>query len=330
MYNLLALNKSYFFLLLLGAYFTGHQSYAQDFTSYEQKIETLNLSFTMEAIPGGEFMMGNDKSSYEDEKPAHQVKIDSFYMSTYEVTWDLYEPFVYKDYETEHSSENAVPDNVDAVTRPTKPYLDMTFGMGKKGFPAVGMTQYNAIQFCKWLYEYTGVFYRLPTEAEWEYASRADSQTDYFFGDDPENLEEYAWYEENSDNQTSPVGEKKPNPFGLYDILGNVAEWTYDQYIEDFYQKSTGETVSNPVAEPKELYPHVVRGGSFKDSAEDLTLTRRQYSDPSWKQMDPQIPKSNWWFPEAPFVGIRLVRPLNPPSEQEIEAYYNEEPIKDY
>src|SRR5690606_8750713 len=206
---------------------------------YVQKLEGTDLEFSMEPIPGGTFMMGSDQSGREDEKPVHQVELDPFWMSTYEVTWDLYEPFVYKDLEETIASEGVSPE-VDAVTRPTKPYLDMTFGMGKEGHPALAMTRYNAIQFCKWLYIRTGVFYRLPTEAEWEYACRAGTTSEYFFGDEASQLEEYAWFADNSHGKTAPVGQKKPNAWGLYDMLGNVAEWTFDQYIADYYQQLAG------------------------------------------------------------------------------------------
>lgn len=297
---------------------------------YIQKIEGTNLEFSMEAIPGGTFLMGSNKSDNEDERPAHQVELDPFWMGTYEVTWDLYEPFVYKDLEQTISVDGKVSSNVDAVTRPTKPYLDMTFGMGKEGHPALAMTHYNAIQFCKWLYTRTGVFYRLPTEAEWEYACRAGSTSEYFYGDDVSQLEEYAWFAANSQEKTASVGQKKPNAWGLFDMIGNVAEWTFDQYIPDYYKQFDGKTVKNPVAIPTELYPHSVRGGSFDSQPDELRSAARMASDPIWKQLDPQIPKSNWWFPEAPFVGLRLVRPVNPPSEEEIMAYYNKEPIKDF
>lgn len=297
---------------------------------YVQKLEGTNLAFSMEAIPGGEFMMGSDKGQKDDEKPVHKVKLDPFWMGTYEVTWDIYEPFVYKDLEVTQSVDGKVAPEVDAVTRPTKPYLDMTFGMGKEGHPALAMTHYNAIQFCKWLYTRTGVFYRLPTEAEWEYACRAGSTTEYYFGDDASRVEEYAWFAENSGGETAPVGKKKPNAWGLYDMMGNVAEWTFDQYIPDFYKQYSGKVADNPVAVPTTLYPHSVRGGSFESKAEDLRSAARMASDPFWKQLDPQIPKSNWWFPEAPFVGLRLVRPLNPPSHEEIMAYYDKAPIKDF
>ena len=297
---------------------------------YIQKIEGTSLSFSMEAIPAGVFSMGDDKSINADEKPVHQVEIDAFWMGTHEITWDIFQSFLYKDYEQSKQNDGKVPAEVDAVTRPTKPYLDMTFGFGKEGFPALAMTHYNAIQFCKWLYVRTGVFYRLPTEAEWEYACRAGSKSSYFFGDDLAVLGDYAWYEANSNQTTHQVGQKKPNPFGLYDIIGNVSEWTYDQYHADYYKQFSGKKVNNPVAIPTELYPHVVRGGAFSSPAKDLRSAARRASDPNWKQLDPQMPKSNWWFPEAPFIGLRVVRPVHPPSQEEIMAYYDKAPIEDF
>ena len=296
--------------------------------SYTQKLPGTTVSFDMVAIPEGKFTMGspeNEKGRKADEGPLHEVKINAFFISKQEIPWDIYELYVYKDYDV------TVKDaQVDAVTRPTKPYLDMTFGMGKEGYPAVGMTQYNALQFCKWLYDRTGVFYRLPTEAEWEYAGRAGSNTAYSFGNDASKLGEYAWYVDNSKEKTQPAGTKKPNAWGLFDMHGNAAEWTIDQYMPDFYSQNKGMLADNPVAEPIKLYPHTIRGGSFADAADALRSASRAASDPDWKRIDPQIPKSNWWFPEAPFVGIRLVRPVNPPSKEQIDTYYNRKPIADY
>jgi len=316
-----------FFALLAGAQLSSAQTAHERYT---QKIEGTTLEFSMEAIPAGEFKMGSTTSANDDEKPVHSVKIDPFWMGTYEVTWNIFEPFLYKDFEVTKSTDGKIPAEVDAVTRPTKPYLDMTFGFGKDGQPALAMTHYNAIQFCKWLYIRTGVFYRLPTEAEWEYACRAGSETEYFFGDDESKIDEYAVFKNNSGEKTQKVGTKKANPWGLYDILGNVAEWTYDQYDENFYKQFEGKVADNPVNVPTKLYPHVVRGGSFESEATDLRSSARIASDPFWKQLDPQIPKSNWWFPEAPFVGMRLVRPVNQPSHEAIMEYYDKAPIKDF
>lgn len=296
----------------------------QAFENYTQNINGTDLHVGMVAISGGRFMMGN-KDGADDQKPEHEVEVSSFWMSSHEVPWDLFEPFLAKDHEKKISLEDKVPENVDAITRPTKPYLDMTFGMGKEGFPAVGMTHYNAIQFCKWLYTRTGVFFRLPTEAEWEFVAKTGLNDDF-----SSNLENYAWYDANSEAKSQKIGTKAPNKLGIYDLFGNVTEWTYDQYAPDFYSSLAGSLAVNPVNTPTTLYPHVVRGGSFQSSSDLLNPTARDYSDPMWKQLDPQIPKSNWWFPEAPFVGIRLVRPLNPPSEKEILAYYDKAPIKDF
>lgn len=303
------------------------QSFAQnDFKFYIQPINGTKLTFYMQAIPAGKFKMGS-KTGKPDEQPVHEVQLDAFWIGRYEVTWDIFEPFLYRDFEKQ-ASISPIPAEVDAVTRPTKPYLDMTFGMGKEHQPAVAMTQYNAIQFCKWLYVRTGIFYRLPTEAEWEYACKAGTDTNYSFANDLSLLKDYAWYKENSGNKTHQVGLKKPNPWGLYDMHGNVSEWTYDQYVADFYKEN--KVAINPVAIPDKLYPNAVRGGSYDETPNNLTSTVRLASDPSWKQLDPQIPKSNWWFPEAPFVGMRLVRPEKTPSKADIDAYYNKQPIKDF
>lgn len=315
-----------FFLMPL--FLMGYVSAQTTGERYIQQIPGTKVSFGMEAIPAGTYLRGSDVGE-ADEQPVHQVSLDAFWMGTHEVTWDLFELFVYKNFE-QQATEGEIPAAVDAITRPTRPYLDMTFGMGKENHPALSMTQFNAIQFCHWLYLKTGVFYRLPTEAEWEYACRAGTTTAYSFGDDDTDIDKYAWFRGNSGDQTRAVGQKEPNAWGLYDMHGNVAEWTFDQYSADTYQQYNGEAVANPVQHPTELYPHVVRGGSFEDAPEVLRSSARMRSDPSWKQLDPQIPRSNWWFPEAPFVGIRLVRPLIAPSEADIHAYYNISPIPDF
>ncbi len=303
-----------------------------DLDPYQQEIPGTGLSFEMVPIPGGVFRMGSpesDQHASEDEQPQHEVKLDPFWMGAYEVTWDLFELFLDKNFE-EASSSGPLPSHVDGLTRPSIPYLDMTFGMGKESKPAIAMTQYGAIQFCRWLYLKTGIFYRLPSEAEWEYASRAGSSMTYFFGDDVQELDKYAWYAENSNGETQKVGQKEPNPWGLYDILGNVQEWTADHYQPEAYKERSAAVVENPWVTDDELYPKVLKGGNYESPAEDLRPANRVASDPEWKRIDPQIPKSQWWFPEAPFVGMRVVRPVNPPSEEEIEAYFGKVPMEDY
>ena len=235
-----------------------------NFESYTQKIPGTEVTFQMTPIPEGTFLMGSDRS--DDEKPTHEVSIAPFWMGTHEVTWDAFELFLDKNYEVA-ISEGPIGELVDGLSRPSMPYLDMTFNMGKEGKPAIGMTQYGAIQFCHWLYLKTGIFYR-PTEAEWEYAAKAGSKTRFFFGDDPSQLGDYAWVKENSEEITHPIGEKKPNPWGLYDIYGNVLEWTSDQYEPDFYAQSPSENPTNPSTE---LYPRVVRGGSYDTETAEIS-----------------------------------------------------------
>lgn len=299
------------------------------FSAYTQAIPGSDVSFDMVPIPGGRFLMGSpqdDPDRKADEGPIHSVELSPFWMGKHEITWDEFELFVYPEMSTETTSRLASA-QIDGVTQPTPPFVDMSFGMGKKGYPAVNMTHYAALSYCKWLTALTGDFYRLPTEAEWEYASRAGTNTPYSFGDDPELLDEYAWYFENSDGAYQKVGTKKANPWGLHDMHGNVAEWTLDEYLPA-YQGEEGEVQKDPWMKPRKLYPHVVRGGSWDDDPEDLRSAARRASHPNWKQRDPQIPKSNWWMTDASFLGFRVVRPLNRPSAEEMAAYFSE-PIPD-
>ena len=129
------------------------------------------------------------------------------------------------------------------------------------------MTQFAAKMYCKWLSAKTGRYYRLPTEAEWEYACRAGTKTAYSFGDDPTKLGDYAWFSDNSDEKYHKVGLKKPNPWGLYDMHGNVAEWCLDQYVADQYKRLGNKPVANPVVPVTKPYPQVARGGAWTDEA---------------------------------------------------------------
>jgi formylglycine-generating enzyme required for sulfatase activity len=195
----------------------------------------------------------------------------------------------------------------------------MSFGMGIDGFPAISMTQHAANKYAQWLSAITGHFYRLPTEAEWEYACRAGTTSAYFFGDAPNLLGEYAWYATNSNDKYQRVGAKKPNPWGLYDILGNVQEWTLDQYIPDFYSKRG----LLPWAKQTSPYPQVVRGGSWIETADKCRCGTRLASEPAWKMQDPQLPKSIWYLTDAQWLGFRLVRPLKAPPAEEMHRYWN-------
>ena len=163
----------------------------------------------------------------------------------------------------------------DAVTRSTKPYADMTFGFGSRGNPAICMTHHAAMEYCRWISAKTGKNYRLPTEAEWEYAARAGAATAYSFGNSPEELGEYAWYVENAE-KPMPIGKKKPNPWGLYDIHGNVAEWCSDWYGRDYYRDGP----SRDPAGPESGQYRVARGGCWHFPASAIRSSSRNFFSP--------------------------------------------------
>ena len=289
---------------------------------YTESIAGTEMKFDLLPIPGGVFEMGSpatESKRGDDEGPVHRVKIAPFWMGKYEVSWDEYYEYALsldiKRKEEEKIDQTTLPPTekaADAVTRPTPPYADMTFGFGRRGQPAICMTHHAAIEYCRWLSAKTGKTYRLPTEAEWEYACRAGTKTAYSFGDDPSMLGDYAWFVENGE-KPQPVGKKKPNPWGLYDMHGNVAEWCVDLYAADIYTKfaKQGE-VDRPVLLPTgKEYPYVARGGSWDDDPEKLRAAARRPSNLDYSIRDPQRPQSIWWHTDAQFVGFRVVRPLD-------------------
>jgi formylglycine-generating enzyme required for sulfatase activity/mono/diheme cytochrome c family protein len=303
--------------------------------SYTNMIPGTQVTYAMVPIPSGEGVMGSAQSEpgrQPDEGPAHKVKISPFWMGRFEVTWNEFELFMFPDEERKFKDAIATDPYVDkvsdAVSRPTKPYVEMSFGMGKDDYPAISMTQHAANKYCEWLSAKTGHFYRLPTEAEWEYACRAGTTTAYSWGNDPAAITNYAWFEKNSDFKYQKIGRKLPNPWGLYDMHGNVAEWCLDQY-EPNYEKFVGAIAEDPWVKATKAYPHVVRGGSWNDSPEKLRSAARLASDKSWKQQDPQLPKSYWYHTDAQFLGFRIVRPLKVPPPEELSKYWTSGVEKD-
>jgi formylglycine-generating enzyme required for sulfatase activity/mono/diheme cytochrome c family protein len=303
---------------------------AEEMKRYTNTIPGTQVTFTMVPVPGGEFTMGSaadSPHSQPEERPPHRVRVEPFWMSAYEVTWNEYELFMYQDeerkFKTEIPTDPGIDKVSDAVARPTKPYVEMSFGMGKDGYPAISMTHHAANKFCQWLSAKTGQYYRLPTEAEWEYACRAGTTTAYSWGDDPSQAGQYAWFERNSDFKYQKVGRKKPNPWGLYDMHGNVAEWVLDGYSANAYEQFATGVAMNPYLRGTTPYPHVARGGSWDDAVEKLRSAARRGSDKSWKQQDPQLPKSIWYLTDAQFLGFRVVRPLKVPPPEELQRMWN-------
>jgi formylglycine-generating enzyme required for sulfatase activity len=282
--------------------------------AFVEKLDE-EVSFEMLPIPGGSFLMGSpasEKGRGADEGPQHPVQVKPFWMGKYEVRWDEYDMFWLKrpGGPPPRPDVTKKPDpKSDALTSPTPPYDDPTFGHGKANNPALAITQHAAMEYCRWLSKKTGKTYRLPTEAEWEWACRAGTTTAYSFGDDPKKIGDYAWWEDNSEEHSHKVGEKKPNPWGLYDMHGNVAEWCIDVYRKDFYATLPQDKLSlNPFNPPTEnRYPYVARGGSWIDPPEKCRSAARRFSEKSWLRLDPQRPQSIWWMTSADYVGFRVV-----------------------
>jgi formylglycine-generating enzyme required for sulfatase activity len=289
-------------------------AFAQDFKSYEQTIPGTTIKFKLAAVQGGKFKMGSPttEKNREVDETQRDVEVSSFWMGTHEVTfaeWDAY----FKD--------NSLPQskNIDGVTRATPQYIDLTWGMGREAkHPTNSMSQLAAIMYCKWLYSKTGIFFRLPTEAEWEFACKGGT-TNKPLSSDPASLKEYGYFADNSGGKFHLVGEKKPNSIGIFDLFGNLSEWTLDQYDATGYGKLASK---DPLAPPANKYPRVARGGSYLSDASELRCTNRIPSNANWNQRDPQIPKSKWWLTEGMGVGFRLVRPLKQPSKEEVDGFY--------
>jgi formylglycine-generating enzyme required for sulfatase activity len=282
---------------------------------YTETIPNTKITFDMVPIPAGTFTMGSpagEPGRQPDEGPQVQVQLPAFYMGKVEVTWNEFDEFAFSlDIQRKRRLGVEGPkDAADAITRPSPPYADESWGWGKEKQPVIGITKNAALHYCEWLSARTGKKYRLPTEAEWEYAARAGSTTAYHFGDDPAKLPEFAWFRENSDDQPQVGGQKKPNAWGLHDMHGNVAEWTADAYTKDGYQKLAPGPVTSPRNPPAEnaLYGITVRGGSWDDEPARLRSAARTVSVDAWSRRDPQNPQSTWWHTDATFVGFRVVR----------------------
>jgi formylglycine-generating enzyme required for sulfatase activity len=296
---------------------------------YTNTIPGSAVSYVMIPVPGGTFDMGSPEGQAgrkPDEGPVHKVTVSPFWIGQFVVTWNEYEIFMYPDDEkklrADYPTDAYVNSVSDAVTRPSKPYTEMSFGMGRDGYPAICMTQHSANKYCHWLSAKTGHFYRLPTEAEWEFACRAGTATAYFFGDDAAKVGEFAWFEENADFKYQKVGKKKPNPWGLYDMSGNVWEWCLDEYVDNYAKVIEACGSVDPWFKATKPYPHAVRGGSYDDPADRLRSAARRGSERNWKMRDPQLPKSIWWHSDAPWVGFRLVRPFKVPAADKLQQYW--------
>lgn len=304
------------------------------FANYTEHIPGTSVSFNMIAIPGGTFRMGStDKEDFHkpDESPVREVTVSPFFMAEIETTWEQFWAF----YANTMSEGRTPPEkvyannsnpNVDAISGPTPPFglPDQGWGFGNR--PAITMTHYAAETFCQWLSKKTGKKYRLPTEAEWEYAARGGTETPYFFPGKPKDFSDqgfwrkffaaktdsisaYVIYAKNSLNRTQEPSSVKANLYGLKNMLGNVMEYCADKYDPEAYGKS-GENVTNPLVTEGEEW--VVRGGNYTSDAADVRAAARNCSrHEAWLKTDPQQPKSIWWYSDMRGIGFRVVCETN-------------------
>ncbi|MBN9517658.1 formylglycine-generating enzyme family protein [bacterium] len=288
----------------------------------KQKFE-MKSQFEMVYVPGGEVTVGSpdgEAGREANEGPRYKAKVGNFWMGKCEVTWDEFDLFWFDGAFLVANDDRAKGFKADAITRPTNTFVDETYEHGREGHPAICMTHHAAFMYCHWLRKQTGKNYRLPTEAEWEYAARAGKgDTAYSFGNDPGPLKDYAWFKDNSPDEenfpnkpkgcTHKVGTRKANPFGLHDLYGNVWEWTLDQYDPKTYERRAAVAINlNPVVIPTaDKFSHVVRGGSWADKADRCRSAARRVSDKSWMKWDPQEPQSIWWLTRMDVIGFRVV-----------------------
>lgn len=304
----------------------------KEFANYTEYVPGTAVSFNMKAIPGGTFKMGspsNEAFRNEDEGPVREVTLSPYYMAELEVTWEQFWAF----YEETYSEGRITPEqvyanntkavDVDGISGPTPPFGFPDQGWGGVERPAITMTHYSATVFCQWLSAKTGKKYRLPTEAEWEYAARGGTETPYFFEGSPKSFSSYGFwrrffapdtavinsyvaYELNSGNKTKEPAKMGANPFGLKNMLGNVMEYCSDYYAADAYAQTEAK-VTDPQG-PSTGEEHVVRGGAYTDDASKVRCAARASSHHTdWLKTDPQQPKSIWWYSDIKGVGFRVV-----------------------
>jgi len=259
---------------------------------------TTKSGVEMVALPGGEFIMGSDRGN-ADEAPAHKVTLSPFLMDKFEVT---HEQFAKAQLSNPSHWQDSPQKPVERVRwRDAKRYCN------ERSLLEGLRPCYNE-KTIEWDCDYSANGYRLPTEAEWEYACRAGTEGPYDFGR-ADKLRHYAWMADNSDQKTHPVGQKKPNGFGICDLYGNVSEWCEDVYSPAYYKESPAVDPHGPPNSGKDV-KRVIRGGSWKSSPVQCQATARQGE---------RTGDTDACF-STDFCGFRCVRRVTPEELQQLKG----------
>jgi formylglycine-generating enzyme len=321
---------------------TGYSVALEDGTwmvAYQHPIRNKTMTFEMIPIPGGRIQIGapeTEAGRRDDEGPTFEVELPPFWMSKTEVTWNEFRDYQltysnFKDRAKKIKIETIKEDEPSVVTAPTPIYEEsLAYEFGRATNPVMTVSQYGAKQYTKWLSLTHVLPYRLPTEVEWEYACRAGSETSYHFGDDPNQLNEFAKFWTEGDDAvfgTLPVASKKPNAFGLYDMHGNVREWVIDTYEADGHRTRAKQDL-NQRSIPNfgtTRFPHVLKGGGWLDPPELQRSATRFASSDSLSDEDPDNPQSPHWLAseEGRSIGFRIVRSLVSESPEELAKFWN-------
>lgn len=241
--------------------------------TYTESIPNTLVEFDMVRVPGGSVTVDGEERT-----------VDAFWMATTEVRWDAYDT-----YRLDEKMDDLDDAEADAISLPSKPYGfgNEIPGFGQEGYPALAVTRNAAQQYARWLSAKTDRTYRLPTPAEWKHACQVGHGTPQDWNAD--RLGERAWFQDNAEDEAHPAASLAASDLGIYDQLGNAAEHVVPPNASE---DSTPE----------------VWGGSYQSPAGELHCSARQQKTPAWQESDPQLPKSQWWLSDAPFVGFRVVR----------------------
>lgn len=231
-------------------------------------LPALRVRWELVQVPGGEVTVPGAAGP-------ERVRVDPFLIGVTEIPWELYDIFYLRlDVPRDQRTQ------VDATTRPSRPYGAPDRGFGHRGWPAISLTHGAAVRFAAWLSERTGHRYAVPSDAQWQRAADVA-----FAGVQGERLEPFAWAAASAEGTTHAIATREADRLGLHDLLGNAGEWVTGQDGTPW-----------------------LRGGTFLTPRDSLGIAWRARQQPSWNQTDPQDPKSRWWLSDGPFAGLRLVR----------------------